>query len=63
MGKKRRQDKLTNIIQESFASTETEKSFNLQERNLKIANNSIDKILAVDLKQQKQESFITPFFS
>lgn len=59
--KKHRQDKLTSIIQESFASTETEKSFNLQERNLKIANNTIDKILAVDLKQQKQESFITPF--
>ncbi|MDE6168945.1 MAG: ABC transporter ATP-binding protein [Acetatifactor sp.] len=59
--KKRRQDKLTNIIQESFASTETEKSFNLQERNLNIANHSIDKILAVDLKQQRQEAFITPF--
>ncbi len=54
--KKRRQDKLTNIIQESFASTETEKSFNLQERNLEIANNWIEKILAVDLQQQKQES-------
>ncbi|MDE6518463.1 MAG: ABC transporter ATP-binding protein/permease [Acetatifactor sp.] len=59
--KKRRQDQLTNIIQESFASTETEKSFNLQERNLEIANNSIDRILAVDLKQQRQEAFITPF--
>ncbi|MDE5588983.1 MAG: ABC transporter ATP-binding protein/permease, partial [Acetatifactor sp.] len=59
--KKGRQDKLTNIIQESFASTETEKSFNLQERNLKNAKNAIDRILAVDLKQQKQESFITPF--
>lgn len=59
--KKRRQDTLTNIIRESFASTETEKSFNLQERNLKRATESIDKILAIDLQQQKQESFITPF--
>lgn len=58
--KKIYQDRLISIIQESFESCETEKSYHLQERNLDAAGTVIDQILEVDLKQQKREAFFTP---
>ena len=59
--RKQQQDRLTGLIREAFACTETEKSFLLQERNLKKLNASVNDILSVDLRQQKKEAFLTPF--
>lgn len=59
--RKQQQDRLTGLIREAFACTETEKSFLLQERNLKKLNDSVNDILSVDLMQQKKEAFLTPF--
>ena len=59
--KKRNQDAFTGLVREAFAGTETEKSFLLEEQNLRRYSRAIDRILSVDLKQQKREAFLTPF--
>lgn len=59
--KKKRRDRLTAILQESFESYETEKSYNLQQWNLDKEKQAIENILEVDLKEQSKESTITAF--